>query len=385
MTAAPAPPAFQEIVDWRLGAGAMAMPLPLTAEAAGRVGAGGMPPDMAGLAILDSVARRFLPLNGFDTRIRFDPGAAAYVQAEDWHHPVTRYLLFAEYTLRHGLSGLFALNFFDAQPWDYAADLGQPTPLPVFQMSRLAGQAGVILWPAEAIFMGPDGTHCPASNTDRRRLEEKQPRAVWRGRLSGAFRHGRALIWAEAIKRQVLDQRHALSPYLLSNLFERFPRFGFVARYRADPACDIAFVQEHGHHHYDALIAADAALAPWRALFAGQLTPEQQLGFRFIVCLEGNDYATGLFWVLNSNSVALMAPPRWETVLHAGLLAWTHYLPLDGELDDLAEQIAWGVAHPAECAAMTARANALMRFHNDPASRAALDLAVVRRYLGAAA
>jgi hypothetical protein len=365
---------------WRRGEDAAA----LSPATAARLMSVALPYDLGGLAILDAATRRFAPINSFDRRIVFDADTGCYVQAAPWHHPVDRYLLFADFTHRHGLHGLFVLNLFDAQPWNYATLVGEAGPLPVFQISRLPSQDDVILWPAEPVYMGPDGKHCPAENHDTVSFADKQPRAVWRGRLSGAACIGNRLFWAQDVKREVLDRRLGLDDYLLSTLFQRFPRFGFVARYHARAFCDVAFAQEPGHHHYDDILAGDPQLAPWRRLYAGHLDRDRQLWFRYIVCLEGNDYATGLFWALNSNSVVMMPPPRWQTILHDGLQPWVHYIPLNEALDDLEAKIAWGNANTAECEAIAARAGAFMHQQNDPARRQALDLAVMRRYLGLA-
>ena len=42
---------------------------------------------------------------------------------------------------------------------------------------------------------------------------------------------------------------------------------------------------------------------------------KEQLKCRYLLAVEGNDVASGLKWMLASNSVVLMAPPRRETWL----------------------------------------------------------------------
>jgi hypothetical protein len=196
---------------------------------------------------------------------------------------------------------------------------------------------------------------------------------------------------AASIKREIFDAGHALSAPMLEVMFHRFPRFGFAARYRrcpdgeVAPACDVALVHEGFRTEDAARAERDAALAPWRGLFGARLDRAAQLQFRFIVCLEGNDYATGLFWALQSNSVVLMPPPRWQTILHFGLKPWQHYIPLAEDLGDLEAKIAWGNAHVSACAAISAQACDFMRAQSDGARRGALDLAVLRRYCAMAA
>ncbi len=366
-------------VAWRIGASTAA---PLAQAARDALAELRLPFGMPGLALLDATACRFLPLNGYDQRIVFDPASGGYRQAQAWQHNVAeRYIQFADLVRRQGLGGVFALNFFDAQSWDYGRVLGAALPLPVFQFSRLRGQRQVILAPADRYYMGPDGDNCPAANTDTLRFAEKQPRAVWRGQLTGVHRSGRELFWCAAIKREIFDARLALTPFLLDVMFHRFGRYDFVRRYRDSLACDVGLVHEPDRDADSALAESDPGFAPWRTLFRPPLDRAAQLQFRFIVCLEGNDYASSLFWALNSNSVVLMPPPRWQTILHFGLHPWEHYIPLAEDCSDLEARIAWGNAHPEECGAIGARACAFMRACNDAGLRTALDVAVIRRYL----
>lgn len=55
--------------------------------------------------------------------------------------------------------------------------------------------------------------------------------------------------------------------------------------------------------------AVPAAPSPERFL-KPSLSIRQQLGYRYLVSVEGNDVASGLKWMLASNSTVLMPPPQ---------------------------------------------------------------------------
>ena len=46
---------------------------------------------------------------------------------------------------------------------------------------------------------------------------------------------------------------------------------------------------------------------------AKRMTINEQLHYKFILCLEGNDVASNLKWVMSSNSIAVMPKPKFET------------------------------------------------------------------------
>ena len=71
-----------------------------------------------------------------------------------------------------------------------------------------------------------------------------------------------------------------------------------------------------------------------------ELKMQQILDYRYLIAVEGNDVATGLKWMLYSNSVVFMPPPRYETRFREGLiLPWIHYIPLANDFQDLPEKI----------------------------------------------
>ena len=74
----------------------------------------------------------------------------------------------------------------------------------------------------------------------------------------------------------------------------------------------------------------------------GKMTVEEQLKYKYIICLEGNDVGTSLKWSLLSNSIVLMSKPIIEGWLMEGLLEpYVHYVPLQDDFSDLEEILEW--------------------------------------------
>ncbi len=67
---------------------------------------------------------------------------------------------------------------------------------------------------------------------------------------------------------------------------------------------------------------------------------EEQLRFKFILSIEGNDVATNLKWILSSNSLCFMPKPRCETwFMESRLIPGRHYVEVKPDLSDLGDWI----------------------------------------------
>jgi len=67
--------------------------------------------------------------------------------------------------------------------------------------------------------------------------------------------------------------------------------------------------------------------------------------------------ATGLKWMLYSNSVVFMPPPTRATWAMEDLLVpFVHYVPLSGDLSNLLEMVRWCEVHDDACREISKRA-----------------------------
>lgn len=103
---------------------------------------------------------------------------------------------------------------------------------------------------------------------------------------------------------------------------------------------------------------------------------------QFLISIEGNDKASGLQWMLSTNSVVMMPIPSVESwLLESRLIPWHHFIPIDVSGADLIEKLSWGLSHPEECKNITASASKFVRGHplfSDPNFDLGLQLNVVK-------
>lgn len=87
-----------------------------------------------------------------------------------------------------------------------------------------------------------------------------------------------------------------------------------------------------------------------------RLDISDMIRYKYLLSVEGNDVATGLKWMLYSNSVVMMAPPTRSTwAMEDLLLPFVHYVPLSNDLSNLLDMIEWAEQHEDECREISAR------------------------------
>lgn len=80
---------------------------------------------------------------------------------------------------------------------------------------------------------------------------------------------------------------------------------------------------------------------------------KDQLKYKFIISLEGNDVASNLRWILSSNSVPIMKKPCWQSwIMEERLQPNIHYLELNDDLSNLEEILSWSAENDDLCYAI---------------------------------
>ena len=138
-----------------------------------------------------------------------------------------------------------------------------------------------------------------------------------------------------------------------------------VHSYRGHPLCDVGF---------PTVDSADSQYSPF-------LNPVDQMAFRYVISIEGNDVATNLKWILASNSLCLMREPKYETWFMEGRLkAGEHYVRLGPNFDDLEEKIIYYERHPDEARAIIRNANSFVKAFLDERREQIISLLVMYKY-----
>lgn len=147
------------------------------------------------------------------------------------------------------------------------------------------------------------------------------------------------------------------------------------ARLRAQ--CDIGFVEvEEDRNPRSTTLIRSAQLE------RAPLSIAEQLESKYLLSLEGIDVATGLKWMMASNSLVLMPRPRSQSWFAESLLEpWRHYVPLAEDCADLEERLDWCEANPRRAEEIVSEASAFLSEFMDPRREDAMRRAVLLYYV----
>jgi hypothetical protein len=83
--------------------------------------------------------------------------------------------------------------------------------------------------------------------------------------------------------------------------------------------------------------------------------------FKVIISFEGNDVASGLKWMLQSESVVLMPPPtRTSWAMEELLQPWIHYIPMLHDGSNAEEMVQWVIKNDEKARKIAERATLFM-------------------------
>lgn len=185
------------------------------------------------------------------------------------------------------------------------------------------------------------------SNSVLLKLNQIRHFSFWKDRL--AFREKKDML----VGRNIVRQPH---------------RRLFLEMYEKHPLCDIGQVNDDTNREHPEWVK-------------GYLSVPRQLEYKFVCCIEGNDVATNLKWVMASNSLAVMPRPRFETWFMEGtLVPGRHYVEIKDDYSDLPEKLAYYIRHPEEAERIIAHAHEHVRQFRDKRIEKAIALRVMETY-----
>jgi hypothetical protein len=146
---------------------------------------------------------------------------------------------------------------------------------------------------------------------------------------------------------------------------KREHRKRFMEMYFNHPLCNIGQINTGMNEHW----------------IKERLTIDYHLDFKFILCIEGNDVATNLKWVMSSNSLAVMPKPKFETWFMEGTLKPDyHYVLIKDDFSDLEERMNYYINHPDEALEIVKNAHAYVDQFKDTKREELISLRVLEKY-----
>ncbi len=117
---------------------------------------------------------------------------------------------------------------------------------------------------------------------------------------------------------------------------------------------------------------------PWQK---EKMKLEEQLQYKFILAIEGNDVASNLKWVMSSNSLAFMPKPKYETWFMEGTLITNyHYVLLKDDYSDLEEKVQYYASHIDEAKQIIENAHNHVEQFKNKKEEDLISLLVLQKY-----
>lgn len=142
-------------------------------------------------------------------------------------------------------------------------------------------------------------------------------------------------------------------------------RMRFLEMYFQHPMCNIGQINIAGDCRY----------------LVDRMTVDEHLDYKFILCLEGNDVASNLKWVMSSNSLAVMPAPTYETWFMEGtLIPNYHYVLIKDDYSDLEERLVYYSVHTDEALKIIENAHRFVQQFKNKKQEDLISLLVIRKY-----
>jgi len=143
-------------------------------------------------------------------------------------------------------------------------------------------------------------------------------------------------------------------------------RIKFLEKYYGHSICNVGKVNSNSLN------------SKWRVK---RMTINEQLHYKFILCLEGNDVASNLKWVMSSNSIAVMPKPKYETWFMEGcLIEDHHYIVIKDDYSDLESKLNFFLENPKKAELIIENAHKHVNQFKDQKKEDLLSLMVLDKY-----
>jgi len=143
-------------------------------------------------------------------------------------------------------------------------------------------------------------------------------------------------------------------------------RLKFLLMYFKHPMCDLGFVNK---------------TAGYADLEKEKVSINRHLKHKFVLCIEGNDVATNLKWVMSSNSVAVCSIPKYETWFMEGtLIPDHHFIAIRDDFADLEEKLNYYITNPEKAQQIIYNAHQHVAQFKDKYREDLLSILVMEKY-----
>ena len=122
--------------------------------------------------------------------------------------------------------------------------------------------------------------------------------------------------------------------------------------------------------------------SPDKKLLKKSMSLKEQLEYKYLLSLEGNDVASGLKWQLYSDSVVFMRKPRIVSwAMEDTLEPYVHYIPLKDDFSDFEKQVEWANNNQDKCKEISENATRFIEQFLNPKLEMLIQNLVLKKYI----
>ncbi|WP_192476439.1 glycosyl transferase family 90 [Arthrobacter sp. AET 35A] len=264
-------------------------------------------------------------------------------------------------SLPSDLSGIVLADMEDARAFD--SEIYLDAPRNIFQYNRRRGNRTAVLWRLQNYFEPSSAMGHPSGSVqpDEISFECKKPRVFWRGGLTGSR-------WTSPYVRE------GIAAVLTADRFENartdYSRINAVMLARNNESLDLKF------------FISDGSVYPWMAIsdfVESRVTSRDFLEYKYVLCPNGNDVSSNLYWLISTNSIAFKEECDYEVLPDYFLKPWIHYVPVARGLSDLEEKFDFCEQNPDLCRRIIENANSAYAEMTDQAMWGSAESTVLER------
>ena len=150
------------------------------------------------------------------------------------------------------------------------------------------------------------------------------------------------------------------------NAVQQKQRIDFFKKYFDHPLCNLGQINSGTTHDI------------W---LKNKISINEQLKYKFILCIEGYDVATNLKWVMSSNSIAVMPKPKFESWLMEGkLIPNFHYILIKDDFSDLEERLKYYIKNDSKAYEIIKNANKYIKQFQNKKREDLISLLILEKY-----
>lgn len=257
------------------------------------------------------------------------------------HYKRNRLIDFYHSIKRYNANGTLYFDMDDCRQSN-AGEIFFGCQMNIFQYNRQSNDDSAILWRLNSYYEPSDRIgHVKHRIEDEIRFHDKIPKIFWRGALSGSR-------YIEPFMRSGVYSINTIEALMLNAPF--FSRIKSVVFSKNNNSyTDFKLSCNRSKERIPGLQEA--------GLWDDPVTPAEMTKYKYILCPNGNDVSTNLYWILSTNSLAFREDGKHECLPDYFIKPWVHYVPVSAGLDDLHEKYLWCERNPLMCIKIIENAN----------------------------